>query len=104
METLHHNPTLAVYGIILCLTGLFIRYIIGKRRFNRRGIGGLQHYGNYTTAILTTIIEWVFSIIGFALILFGFCLIGLGWLENHSSQRQQQPTVQQKSTINKKAK
>ena len=40
-------------------TSIIIRFVIGWRRFKRRGVGGLQHYPNYVTAIVTQFIEWV---------------------------------------------
>jgi hypothetical protein len=46
-------------GMILSALGLWLRYHIGRRRFNRRGIGGLQQFPTYGRFIFTVIIERV---------------------------------------------
>lgn len=56
---------------LLIAVGLLIRLIIGYRRFNRRGVGGLQHFDNYWKAILITALEWLFKWAANAIILFG---------------------------------
>lgn len=61
--------------IILLTTGIAIRYIIGRRRFYRRGVGGLQHYPKYWIAIITTIIEWLFQWIANLLIIISVMLL-----------------------------
>lgn len=68
MEHLFGDNTTAV---LLITFGIAIRYIIGRRRFNRRGIGGLQHYRNFEAGFFTTIIEWLFKWAAYAMILFG---------------------------------
>ncbi len=65
IETFSTNPILYV------TVGLIIRYIIGRRQFNRRGIGGLQHYRNFEVGFFTTIIEWLLKWTANGLILFG---------------------------------
>lgn len=57
-------------SILLLGLGLFIRYHIGRRRFNRRGIAGLQVYSGYFRAILTTLIECLLNLIGTICIIF----------------------------------
>ncbi|QKJ32941.1 hypothetical protein HQ865_25375 [Mucilaginibacter mali] len=49
-------------GLLLLGICLFIRYRIGKRRFNRRGVAGLQQFSSYRRFILTTTIEQIFMI------------------------------------------
>jgi hypothetical protein len=44
-------------GLLLSVVCLLIRYQVGKRRFNRRGIGGVQHFSSYSQAITVTILE-----------------------------------------------
>jgi len=65
----HQNYTIPC-GIGLLAICLFIRYQIGKRRFNRRGIGGLQHYSSYRKAVATifgeTILLLIATLFGFA--------------------------------------
>jgi putative heme iron utilization protein len=63
-------------GIILLVSGLVIRYFINRRRFNRRGVGGMQHFKNYEQAWLITLLEKVFMGLSIAMILFCIILIG----------------------------
>lgn len=58
-----------IYAILLVGLGLFIRYHIGRRRFNRRGIAGMQIYSGYFRALLTTIIETLLNLIGLLFIM-----------------------------------
>jgi hypothetical protein len=59
------------YGALLLIAGLFIRYQIGRRRFNRRSITGVQIYSSYIKAIFTTIIETLLNIVGALFIVVG---------------------------------
>jgi hypothetical protein len=47
--------------ILLLLLGLLVRYIIGRRRFNRRSLAGVQGFKSYTRAILITTVEKVIN-------------------------------------------
>jgi hypothetical protein len=63
--------------ILLLLFGLLVRYIIGRRKFNRRSIAGVQGFKSYAIAILTMTIEKLANIIAalciiLAIILFLF--------------------------------
>ncbi len=60
----------------LFFTGLGIRLLVGMRQFNRRGLGGLQHFRNYFTGLITLLVEGVLKWTGLALMLWGL----LGWL------------------------
>ena len=59
------------FGCLFILLGILILFVIGMRRFNRRGLGGMQHYSNYIIAVITSILEWVLSKVAFLLILIG---------------------------------
>jgi hypothetical protein len=67
----HHNYTVLIIAIILFVAGLLIRYIIGRRRFNRRGIGGLQHFKSYNTSLVIPVLERVLNMIAAIMILAG---------------------------------
>ncbi|WP_448672495.1 hypothetical protein [Sphingobacterium multivorum] len=58
METiisfLHTAPSTVLIGIAIGL-----RLWIGMRRFNRRGIGGLQHFSNYFVGLATLFVEFL---------------------------------------------
>lgn len=66
---IHHTNHLTLYAIILLTIGLLLRYIIGKRRFNRRGIAGMQYFKFYGVALVTTIIERIVNIIATLMII-----------------------------------
>lgn len=66
----HHFYTLP-QGLWLIAAGLAIRIAIGRRRFNRRGIAGLQMYSSYARYLLTTMFEWLFNLLGLLLFLAG---------------------------------
>lgn len=59
----YHNR-MNLYAVILLITGLMILYFIGKRRFNRRGIGGNEYYSSYHQALITTVIERILNLLG----------------------------------------
>lgn len=54
--------------------GISIRYIIGKRRFNRRGVAGLQYFKSYDSALITVFIERLVNIIAILMIIFAIVL------------------------------
>ncbi|NCI46728.1 hypothetical protein [Sediminibacterium soli] len=60
----------------MIFVGLAIRLFVGMRQFNRRGLGGLQHFNNYFVGLITLAIEWVLKWAALALMLFGLW----GWL------------------------
>ena len=70
----HQNYTIPC-GLFLIGICLFIRYQIGRRRFNRRGIGGLQHFSSYRKAVTIGILEKLLLLIA------NLCgLVGIGLL------------------------
>ncbi|MET3501261.1 hypothetical protein ABIC45_002873 [Mucilaginibacter rubeus] len=64
-------------AMILFLTGLFIRYQISRRRFNRRGIGGLQQFPTYGRFIFTMAVERIIFFIGTLCLLTGLVLLAV---------------------------
>jgi hypothetical protein len=55
----------------LFLAGLGIRLIVGMRQFNRRGLGGLQHFSNYFIGLITLSIEWILKCVALSMMLWG---------------------------------
>jgi hypothetical protein len=51
--------------------GSAIRLFVGMRQFNRRGLGGLQHFNNYFVGLITLSIEWVLKWAASSLMLWG---------------------------------
>ena len=41
---------------------ILVKLIIAARRFNRRGMGGLQHFSSFYVGLFTLFIEWCLSI------------------------------------------
>lgn len=76
METSY--PTWAWIALTL---GLAIRYIVNRRKFNRRAVTGVEQFGSYEKFVATSFVERVFKLIGLGLIVIGlFALMGK-WLE-----------------------
>ncbi|MEB2786830.1 hypothetical protein [Algoriphagus persicinus] len=68
-----------VLGGALVLSGFAIRYWVGKRRFYRRGIGGLQHYSSYFKALFISALERFANILSVPMILGGIFLLVFWW-------------------------
>ncbi|MES2267556.1 MAG: hypothetical protein V4520_12400 [Bacteroidota bacterium] len=64
-------------GMLLTAVGLIIRYHISTRRFNRRGIGGLQQFPNYGRFIFTMTVERVIYFIGTLCLWAGLILLAI---------------------------
>ena len=69
-------------GLLLLAICLFIRYQIGKRRFNRRGVGGVEHFSTYGKAIFTGLLERLLLLIGNGCGLAGLILLALAGFNN----------------------
>jgi hypothetical protein len=74
-----------VFGIILLIGGAGINYAVNRRRFYRRGVGGLQHFKTYSGAVVTSWFERLCKLIAIALIVFGIGMLLLG----HDQKAQQ---------------
>jgi hypothetical protein len=75
---IHHHTTL-LFGIALIIVGFLARTLISRRRFNRRGVAGLQLFSSYTKWLITTRLESLFNLIAFLFILAGIVLTACGW-------------------------
>jgi len=80
--TTHQTYTIPC-GIVLIAIGLLVRYHISRRRFNRRGIGGLQHYSSYRRAMVTSVLETVVMFTGTFLIIAGVRLLAVAYIIHH---------------------
>jgi hypothetical protein len=74
--------SISIMGWIALLLGVAIRYIIGRRKFNRRAITGLEQFNSYEKAVGTTLLEKLFKLFALILILAGILLLILGWYES----------------------
>ncbi|MEB2776347.1 hypothetical protein SYJ56_13575 [Algoriphagus sp. D3-2-R+10] len=70
----------SILGVVLVLSGFAIRYWTGKRRFNRRGPGGLQHYSSYSKALIVSVIERIANLLSIPIILGGIFLLAFWWM------------------------
>lgn len=84
-------------GWLLLATGIAIRYIIARRRFNRRGIGGLQHYRSYERAVTTSLFEWLMKWIAIGMILIAILHLLTGFSQKDKTNR----ATQQQAAIKK---
>lgn len=62
-------------GTIIFLIGIALRLWIASRRFNRRGVGGLQHYSHFIIGLVITVLEWAGTIIATLLIILGIWMM-----------------------------
>ncbi len=74
MKNANYHWHIAINSAALLFIGLLLRYWIGKRRFKRRSIAGLQQFRNYHQALLVSLVEKVLNILGTVLILAGIIL------------------------------
>jgi hypothetical protein len=63
------------WGISLLLASAAIRYKIGKRRFNRRSLAGLERFSSYRRAVLTRLVECLFSFLAKLMLVAGLLLL-----------------------------
>jgi membrane protein YqaA with SNARE-associated domain len=75
MKTFQDFTRVQILGSVLLLIGFIIRLFIGKRRFDRRGVGGMQHYQSYWVALIIIFFEWLVSIASLLMILSGLLLL-----------------------------
>jgi len=69
--------TVLICGILLLIFGIVIRYVIGRRRFKRRTIGGMQAFTGYNKSLLIPFIEGILMVLSFFMIIGGIIFIGL---------------------------
>jgi hypothetical protein len=74
MKLLIFYNHLLAHPLALIGIGLFIRFIINRRRFNRRGVAGLQLFSSYEKWWLTTRIEALFYFLGLLAVVAGILL------------------------------
>jgi hypothetical protein len=75
MTTFTGFTTVQILGSVLLLTGFILRLFIGKRRFDRRGVGGMQHFRSYWIALILIFFEWLLSVASTLMMLSGLLLL-----------------------------
>ena len=66
-----HSFQVALVSILFLVLGIGIRYKIGKRRFNRRNMMGIEIFSSYEGKTLTRAIEGLGMLISIFFILAG---------------------------------
>lgn len=66
---------LLLSGILCLLIGLGLQFWIGKRRFNRKNIIGLEGFSSYEKMLFVRFIERIGKIISYVVILLGILFL-----------------------------
>lgn len=72
-------------SIVFLLLGFLLRYWINRRKFNRRGVAGLEGFSNYEKATAVQFLERLGKILSIFLILIGI-LFFYGYYRNRSQK------------------
>lgn len=71
--------TSLIIGISIMLFGIYLRYWINRRRFDRRGPNGLEHFSSYEKSVATRSVERLCKLLAYVFILIGLFLIINNW-------------------------
>ena len=66
---------LKILAWMALLLGILIRYSIGRRRFKRRNVAGLQQFRSYESAILIRLFEKISGLIAWMMIAGGLLVL-----------------------------
>lgn len=66
---------LLLSGILCLLIGLGLQFWIGKRRFNRKNIIGLEGFSSYEKMLFVRFIERIGKVISYVIILLGILFL-----------------------------
>jgi hypothetical protein len=72
-----------VFGIVLALLGLGLRYWLGRRAFNRRNAAGVELFNSYESAAGNRLLEGLGHKLGGLLLFVGGLLAVFGYLGRH---------------------
>lgn len=70
----------SILGIALVVFGFGIRYWVGRRRFYRRGLAGLQQYSSYSKSLIVSIFERFANFLSVPMILIGLLMLVFWWM------------------------
>ncbi|UTG62125.1 molybdenum ABC transporter permease [Elizabethkingia anophelis] len=62
---------LLIISIVFLLLGFSLRYLINRRKFNRRGVGGIEEFSSYEKATILRYVERFGKWIAYILIAVG---------------------------------
>jgi len=66
-----------ISSVTLFIIGCLIIYLTGRRRFNRRGITGLETFRSYEEAVLIRLMETIVRFLAWIMILAGLFLFAV---------------------------
>ena len=69
---------IVLVGLALLVAGVACNSIVGRRRFYRRGPGGVQQFRSYSAAVTTRTGEGCLTLLGWVLIVVGVLTILTG--------------------------
>lgn len=76
-----------IIGVAMIVLAIIINFTINRRRFNRRGIGGLQHFKNYSSSVVIRFFEGIGKLIGFVLFFIGIVYLVM-WVTGNPKNHQ----------------
>ncbi len=82
MILLFEFSTVTYYGIALLIFGIAVKFLLSYRKFQRRGVAGLQHFSNYWKGVLIITLEKFAGISSLFIILLGLVLVFLELFNN----------------------
>jgi hypothetical protein len=74
---------MTIFGILLALLGLGLRYWVNRRAFNRRNAAGVELFNSYEAATGNRLLEGLGRKIGGVLLFVGILLAVFGYLGRH---------------------
>lgn len=83
---------MSLYAWVLIITALVIQYLIARRRFKRRGVGGLQHYQTFEKAVVTSSFEKVGKWLSIFMLIAGVLILAMLWTDKKLVERNQDKT------------
>jgi len=98
------DTTVIILGTIMLLTGLVLRYLLNRRRFNRRNFAAVETFNSYEHRTVTRIGEKAGRYIAWALILAGVFFLFVAWYNHHtaSNYRKQKEHSALESTVKRR--
>lgn len=101
MSALHSNTAVQVYGIIILIAGLAIRYFVNRRKFNRRNQFAVETFRTYEHKTFSFIFEKLLMYIAWPLILIGLFIFFMGWVSKKSVEKRIKEKQQTEVTTKK---
>jgi hypothetical protein len=77
-----HVWIMRIIGIILICLGLLIRYVIARRKFNRRAMTGAQGFSSFEKAWITALVEKNIGWLSTVMIIIGFLALAASVFSN----------------------